>query len=79
MKKILIFNDSKNSDKRILSNRLSIKNEYKIIEIINKRINKGQYDDLSHFDFLLLQRFINNYENMCHYISYTKKINKNDN
>ena len=68
---MLKFNDKESSKERGRTKPLSLKNEYKAIEILNKKLEAGFQTKTSKADIALLQRFINHYQNMSHYVAYT--------
>ncbi len=71
---MLKFNDKESSKERGKTKSLSLKNEYKVIEILNKKLEAGFQTKISKSDLALLQRFINHYQNMSHYIAYTSGL-----
>ncbi len=65
------FNDSESSKERGNTNPLSLEDEYKVMDILNKRLSAGIQNEIQEDDLELLQRFVNHYQNMSHYVLYT--------
>lgn len=68
------FNDPESASQRGKTKPLTLQQELKVIGIINDLLvtsrHKNSYETSSE-DKQLLQNFVNHYQNMCHYVSYT--------
>lgn len=71
IKNMIKFNDSESSKERGNTNPLSLEDEYKVMDILNKRLSAGIQNEIQEDDLELLQRFVNHYQNMSHYVLYT--------
>lgn len=63
------FNDGIHAKERSEAVPLTLEEENRVVYLINASISYSEFSDKEHD---LLQRFIYNYENMCHFTAYSK-------
>jgi hypothetical protein len=69
------YNELATVDRRSKAKPLSIKEEYKVIDILNERAKGGSHKKLTKAQKNLLQRFVDNYQNLKHALKKTNKLN----
>lgn len=72
------FNDKEDKGGRRKTKALTLKQELKVIEILNSRLAGGYRRYLSKADIALIQRFVNHYQNLCHFKAYTTGLYATD-
>ena len=70
----LTFNNSVDSKHRSKTKSLSLEKQNEVISILNNVLEPGFKTKISQKNKTLLQNFINDYQNMKHYVSYTSGL-----
>jgi hypothetical protein len=70
-----MIDNGNNSERRSQANLLTGEEEKRVVEIINGMLEKAA---VSKEDECLIQKLIDNYQNMLHYVSYTNGLKCTD-
>jgi hypothetical protein len=70
------YNELATVARRAKAKPLSIKEDYKVIDLLNERAKGGSHKKLTKAQENLLQRFVDSYQNLKHALKEAKKANQ---